>query len=276
MALYNDPLDTILESIKTLNNGVSLGRDEYNYSAPGVIPVEASGVNTTMTITSPGPQSPYAGEVTVKHIRLNLADLLVLIPSEVAVSGVTTTLAFAQQLNSIYGLAFTEDDIVNEPVALPNGTGQITLTAVATSRGWIGSVTFNVVPGRQKLDELITVTRLDGLNYPDPYEGKPFGNAYSYWRDYSARYNLLDVLVAGEGGDLVNVKDALVYITGDAWVTEGSSRYSLEGTEILYVGPTSGYLETNQAYAKVVVVKLGTACLGFSGRMFLHYNLPVT
>jgi hypothetical protein len=275
MALYKEPLDAILESIKTLNSGVSLGRDEYNFGAPVSIPKEASGVNTSMTITSPGVSSPYAGEVTVKHIRLNLADLLILVPSEVAVSNIATTLAFAQALNKIYGLLFTADDIVNEPVTLPGGTGTITLTALATSRAWVGSVTFNVIPGRQLLSDVITNTRLDGLDYPDPYEAKPFGNAYSYWRNYSAKWQELDVILASNP-DFTSLKDVLVYITGDAWVTTGSSRYSLQDSEVLYVGPTSGYEETNQNYGKVVVVKLGAACLGLSGRMFLHYNLPET
>jgi hypothetical protein len=276
MALYKEPLDAILESIKTLNSGVSLGRDEYIFGAPASIPTEASGVNTSMTITSPGVASPFAGEVSVKHIRLNLADLLILIPNEVAVSNIATTLAFALALNKFYGLLFTADDIVNEPVVLANGTGTITLTALSTSRAWVGSVTFNVVPGRQLLADVITTTKLDGLDYPDPYEAKPFGNAYSYWRNFSARYSALDILLTGESGDLSSVKDVLAYITGDAWVSTGSSRYSLEGAEITYVGETSGYPETNQNYQKVVVLKLGTACLGLAGRMFLHYNLPET
>lgn len=275
MALYKEPLDAILESIKTLNSGVSLGRDEYTFGAPATIPQEASGVNTSMTITSPGVSSPYAGEVTVKHIRLKLSDLLVLLPSEVAVNNVATTLAFAQALNKFYGLLFTAEDIVNEPVTLMGGVGTITLTALATSRAWTGSVTFNVVPGRQILSDVITNTKLDGLDYPDPYEAKPFGNAYSYWRNYSAKWQDLDVIVANNP-DLSSIKDVLVYMTGDAWVTTGSSRYSLQDATVLYVGDTSGYEEANQNYDKLVVVQLAAACLGLSGRMFLHYSLPVT
>lgn len=273
MALYKEPLDAILESIKALNSGVSLGRDEYTFGAPVSIPKEASGVNTSMTITSPGVSSPYAGEVTVKHIRLNLADLLVLIPSEVAVSSIATTMDFALALNKFYGLLFTAADIVNEPVSLPGGSGTITLTALATSRAWVGTVTFNVIPGRQLLSNVITHTQLDGLDYPDPYEAKPFGNAYSYWRNYSAKWQELDAILPGNP-DFTSIKDSLVYVTGDAWVTTGSSRYSLQDAEVLYVGDTSGYEETNQNYAKVLVVKLAAACLGLSGRMFLHYNLP--
>ena len=274
MSLYPDPLQSILDDIKALNPGVELTKDEYIFGAPVVIPTTPSGINTQMHITSKDASSPYAGEVDVKHIRLNLADLLILVPNTLAVQTPTTTLEFAQSFNSVYGTNFTADDIVNEPVSLPGGTGTITLTAVASSRGWIGSVTFNITPGRYKLDQYLLVTRLNGLNYPDEYKAKPFGNAYNYWRDYSAQSSRLDVLLTGAQGDLTSVKDALVAITGDAWVTTGKSRFSLQGSEITYVGDVSGYPEANQNYEKVVVVLLGDDCLGYSGRMFFHYNLP--
>lgn len=274
MSLYPEPLQAILDNIKLLNPGVELTEDEYIFGNPVVIPTTATGINTQMHITSKDASSPFAGETDVKHIRLNLADLLVLVPADLAIAPPLSTLEFAQALNKIYGLNFTANDIVDEQVSLPTGAGTITLTAATNSRGWIGSVTFNVTPGRYKLEQYLLNTRLNGLNYPDPYQAKPFGNAYNYWRDYSAQYELLDILLTGEQGDLTNVKDALVANTGDAWVTTGKSRFSLQGSEITYVGNVSGYPEANQLYEKVVVVLLGADCLGYSGRMFFHYNLP--
>jgi hypothetical protein len=226
-----------------------------------------------MKISSNGPTSPYAGEVTVKHTRLNLADLIVLVPAEIRVSGVTTTLEFAAELNRIYGTRIDTNDIENTPLELVDGTGPVTLTAKATSRGWIGTVTFQVSPGRYQLAAHLLVTTLTGLNYPDPYEGKPFGNSYMYWRDCSAQHAALDTVTV-ETPDLDVLKNILIAMTGDAWVTTGSSRYSLEGAQVLFVGAVAGYPELNQAYDKAVVLKLGTACLGLSGRMFLHYNEP--
>lgn len=274
MALYPEPLQAVLDSVEELNPGVVLDKTDYNFGASTPVTVGAGGTNTTLNIAAKNVASPYAGDVTVRHIRLDLADLTTLVPEELAVSGITSTRALANKLNEIYGLNFVNADIVETPVSLTDGSGPVTLVAAAASRGWIGQVTFNIVPGRVDLSTVVTVTRLAGLNYQDPYEYKPFGNAYSYWRNLSAQYALLDVLHAGESGDLVNVKDALVANTGDAWVVSGNSRYSLDGAEILYVGDTAGYPELNTGYGRAVVVKLGPACLGLSGRMFLHYNLP--
>lgn len=272
-SLYPDPLDSILGSIKSLNNGAELGKDEYIFGASTAIPLEGNTINTSLHIQSKSVQSPFAGEVTVKHTRLDLADLLVLVSADVSANNIGTTVDFALALNKVYGTNFTADDIESTPVTLTDGSGNVTLVAKATSRGWIGSVTFRLTKGRIQLSEVITTTRLDGLDYPDPYVGKPFGNAYAYWRDFSAQSGLLDVIIPANP-DLGSIKDALVAITGDTWVTAGTVRYSLEGATVLYVGEAVGYPELNQKYGKAVVVQLGTACLGLSGRMFLHYNLP--
>lgn len=274
MALYPDPLDSILGSIKSLNNGTELGRNEYIFDAPVAITPEAGGINTSLRISQKDSTSPYAGEVTVKHIRLNLADLLILVPAEVRCSGIVNTVQFASELNRMYGTNIGVDDIENNGLLLDAGTGDITLVAKPTSHAWIGSVTFHVTPGRYKLGDYLLDDTLDGLNYPDPYEGKAFGNAYAYWRNFSAQQAALDAITVGTP-DWNAIKDVLIANTGDAWVTTGNARYSLEGATVLYVGAVAGYPELNQTYAKAVVVKLAAACLGLSGRMFLHYNEPI-
>lgn len=274
MALYPDPLDSILGSIKALNSGTELGRDEYIFDAPVAIIPEANGINTSLRISAKDVSSPYAGEVTVKHIRLNLADLLILVPPDIKVSGIATTLDFATQLNRIYGTRIDATDIDNTAVALTAGTGTVTLVAKPTSRAWIGTVTFNVSPGRYKLEDYLLTVNLPGLDYPDPYEGKAFGNAYAYWRNFSPKYAELDTVTV-ETPDWNLIRDVLINLTGDAWVSTGSARYTLEGAQVLYVGAVAGYPELNQTYDKAVVLKLGTACLGLSGRMFLHYNEPI-
>lgn len=273
MALYPDPLDSILGSIKSLNNGTELGRDEYIFGSPVVIPKEASGVNTSLLISQNGPQSPFAGEVTVKHIRLDLADLIILVGADVRMSGVATTVEFAGELNRIYGTRLDASDIENTALNLTAGAGDVTLVAKANSRAWIGTVTFHLTPGRFQLDDYLTVTNLNGLPYPDPYEAKPFGNAYAYWRNCTEQFTALEAVTV-ESPDWNAIKDILVALTGDAWVTTGSARYSLQDAQVLFVGEVADYPELNQTYLKAVVLKLGTACLGLSGRMFLHYNNP--
>ena len=274
MALYKTPKAAIIGAIKALN-GVTLIESEYVFGAPVAVAPAGDGTNTSITITAKDVTSTFDGAVTVRYIRLKLEDLLVLIPGTVQVPGVTTTLAFAQDLNRIYGTNFTADDLVDEPVTMLPGDARVTLTAKPTSLGWTGSVTFSIEAGRLALTDYVKVTDLPGLNFPDAYEGKPFGWAYSYWRNFTPVHQLIDSMTA-ESPDWVNIRDALVTMTGDPWVLEGQNRYSLEGATGTYMGPTADASFTNDSYQKVLVITLGTACLGYSGRLYFHYNLPDT
>jgi hypothetical protein len=274
MALYKTPKAAIIGAIKALN-GVTLIESEYVFGAPVAVAPAGDGTNTTISITAKDTTSTFDGTVTVRYIRLQLSDLLVLIPATVQVPAVTNTIDFADALNRIYGTNFTGDDIVNEAVNLVDGVGTVTLNAKPTSLGWIGSVTFTIERGRLSIADYVTVVDLPGLNFPDAYEGKPFGWAYSYWRNYSPVHDLIDAMSA-ESPDWVNIRDVLVTMTGDPWVLTGQNRYSLEGATVAYMGPTSGASFTNDTYQKVLVVLLGEACLGYSGRLYFHYNIPET
>lgn len=274
MALYKTPKAAIIGAIKALN-GVTLIESEYVFGAPVAVESTGDGTNTSITITAKDVTSTFDGTVTVRYIRLKLEDLLVLVPASVQIPPVTTTLEFVEALNRIYGTNFTADDIVSAPVELVDGAGSVTLNAKPTSLGWIGSVTFTVVAGRLTLGDYVVVTDLPGLNFPDAYEGKPFGWAYSYWRNYTPVHQLIDSMTA-ESPDWVNIRDALITMTGDPWVLVGQNRYSLEGAVGTYMGPTADASFTNDSYQKVLVITLGAACLGYSGRLYFHYNIPDT
>lgn len=270
MALYKTPKGAILSAIRALN-GVVLLESEYNYGVPAAVPRDPDGTNTTITVTANSELSTFDGSMTVRYIRLALDELTVLVPDVIQLPPVTNTLEFALAFNKVYGTSFTAADIESSPVVLENGSGPVTLVAKSTSLGWIGSVTFNVIPGRTPLTGLATT--LPGLNFPDPYENKPFGWAYSYWRDFSLAESLLSPVLANNP-DWVNIRDALVQITTDPWVLVGQSKFSLDGASVLYNGVVESAPHGNDRYDQVMVVQLGSACLGYSGRLFLHYNVP--
>lgn len=272
MALYKTPKAAILGAIYALN-GVTLVESEYDYGQPVAVATDPDGTNTTITVTANSELSTFDGDMTVRYIRLPLSELTVLVPSTIQLPTVTSTLEFALAFNKVYGTSFTADDIEDTPVALTDGTGPVTLVAKPLSLGWLGSVTFNVIPGRFPLTGLTTV--LPGLNFPDPYENKPFGWAYSYWRDFTLAESLLEPVVVNNP-DWVNIRDALIQITGDAWVLNGPTKFSLDGATALYNGPVSGAAHGNDRYDQLLVVQLGAACQNLSGRLFLHYNVPDT
>lgn len=274
-SIYKDPLDSILASIKTLNN-IDLVKAEYTFGEPVAVEEDAAGTNTTIQITSKDLQSTYDGQVTVRYRRLKLSDLPILIPMSIKVNLPTNTFQVAQRLNQLYGLKFTEDDIESTPIDLSGtaGAGIVTLVAKSTSLGWLGSVNVTVARGAIPIGDTILVTNLPGLYMPNRDDTKPYGEVYSIFRDLSAYAEGLELL-PGALNAIEMLAAMLASATGDAWVSAGAARYSLDGATIVYQGPTSGDPRLKTNYERAVIVNLSTnLSLGLSGSLLLHYNLP--
>lgn len=274
MALYQLPLEAILEAIKTQNN-VDLVEAEYVFGNPVVIPTGPAGENTSMTITAKDIQSTYDGSVPIKYKRLDLADLATLISTSIKGYNLDTVMDVANRLNQLHGLNFTEEDFTDGPAGTVDGNGTVTLTAKATSRNWIGTIDFTVTQGARPLGDFLTVTTLNGLNYPSPRVDKPYAAAYSYWRDFSAAESDLSGVTVGTAHIEV-VRQVLSNITGDAWSSTAAQRYSLLGATVTYAGSTDGRTDVNLDYAFAVIVALDeTNSVGLSGSLILHYNPPI-
>lgn len=274
MALYQLPLEAILEAIKTQNN-VDLVEAEYVFGNPEVIPVGPAGENTSLTITSKDIQSTYDGSVPVKYKRLDLADLGTLISTSIKGYNLDTIMDVANRLNQLHGLNFTTDDFDDGPAGTVDGNGTVTLTAKATSFNWIGTIDFVVSQGARPLGDFLTVTNLNGLNYPSPRVDKPYAAAYSYWRDFSAAHgDLVSVAVGTDHIDIV--RQVLTNITGDSWSSTAAQRYSVQGASVTYSGVTDGRTDVNLDYERVIIVALDEVnSVGLSGSLVIHYNLPI-
>lgn len=274
-SIYKDPLDQILASIKSLNN-VDLVKAEYTYGVPVAVELDAAGTNTTILITSKDLQSTYDGQVTVRYRRLKLSDLPILVPMSIKVNLPTNTMQVAERLNQLYGLKFTEDDIVSTPIDLSGtaGAGTVTLEAKSTSLAWVGTVDVNVARGAIPIGDSILVTNLPGLYMPNRDDTKPFGEVYSIFRDLSAYAAGMQGLALGNGS-LQDLAGILTSATGDPWVVTGAARYSLDGSNIVFNDVTSGDPRLKTNYQRAVIVNVSTnLCLGLSGSLLLHYNLP--
>ena len=272
MALYKDPLDAVFAAIQA-QNGVALVRDEYTLSTPTVYEDDPTGVlNTQIVVTAATPRSPYEGSVAVQYTRLNLADLAHLLPQPIRANGITTIANVITALNTNHGMNFQASDLVQGPVTgLVDGAGDITLTAEANSYGWIGEVTLSFVKGSIDIATATTVKNLPGLMYPARDESKPYGELYSYWRDFTPQTTALDAITL-ETTDFTTLAAALTAVTGNAWSANVAGRYSLLGATIAAVGLTADNPLTNPDYLKAVVVTLGEGSLGYSGQLILHYG----
>jgi hypothetical protein len=270
MSLYTRPLTAILARINSAN-GLALVENQYTYSTPSPSTAGGGTTNTKLTITAIVPDSPYQGPVDVYYQRLDLASLVSWLPSVIRANGLTTTLDFIHYLNTTFGLNFDDTDVVNSPLTgLTDGAGSVTLQAQPNSMGWIGTGTFQVVKGNYKLEDFLTVTQFPGLMYPVRDETRPFAEAYSYWRDFTAYHDSLLALTT-DSTDLTAVQQALVGVTGAAWVLAGTGRYSLEGATVVYNGVTT--TDYNQAFLNVIEVQLDpTKNQGYAGNLIMHYG----
>jgi hypothetical protein len=127
----------------------------------------------------------------------------------------------------------------------------------------------------------LTTIALPGLLYPDQtvVPTMPFGDAYSYWRDFSAQTDDLSAM-SSTNFNLATLAADLAANTGDAWTSTAASRFSVEGATFLYNGTTAacpgwnnGPSTPNLAYTNVLLVQLNpTYSLGYSGVLVLHYG----
>ena len=283
MALFPDPLTSIFAAIQS-QNGITLDPTQYGLSNPTPNTDNTGVTNTALTISPNTPESPYVGSVTVNYFRWKLADLAVQLPLPLKFNGLTQVSAFAAAMNSFYGTNFTASDLVDGAVTVAeDGSGTLTLTAQANSLGWVGTVDLPFILGNFDLAAVVTVTALNGLVYPERDETKPYGEAYSYWRDFTLQQALLASHTTADT-DLTDIATALSQNAGagTTWVTTGSTRFSLAGASITYNGTTEAYPldsfgeeQVNLAYSNVMTVLLDPVqCLGYSGSLIMHYNVP--
>jgi hypothetical protein len=299
VSLYNDPIDEIYNDIAAKNAGVVLVREHYTLGVPVAVS-DLNGTNTTITITSNTEHSAYEGSETVRYKRLNLSDLQAQLPTTLAVNGVTHASHIAAALTARYGIPFSSNDYIGDTYTLTNGTGTVQFRAASASLRWIGQMTVNIVPAKPTLASVVTVRNLDGYTYPYPDNTRPFAKMYSYWRDFTPAYVDGDPAEPGVLQDesllpfynnvspefvqedaLVAIALALDTVTRDEWVTEGTSRYSLEGAEVRYIGEIThaglalgpSYTFNNEDYTHVCVVTLDPVHnLGYNGDLYLHFN----
>ena len=273
MSLFKAPLATMVDSINLLN-GKDLVAAEYNFGAPTAI-TPVNGRNTSIVVTAKNQQSAYAGSVSLTYQRRDLSELTSQVSLVVPVKKPTSTADIIAAMNKVFGMVLDSNEIVVRPVTADEMVegAAVTIAATPTAMAWTGSVSVGTRPGGYMLSDYLTVTKLNGLNYPTSTSTRPYAHFYSYPRDFSIQYPKLSTVAVGTG-QLQAVLDALVAETGDAWVLSGNARYSLDGATVTMVGKTADHADvTNVKYDNFIKVTVDpTKCLGLIGEMTLHFD----
>lgn len=239
--------------------------------------------NTGVRVTAKA-GGPYQGKRDLTYDRLNLASLTAtnLAGFQCSAYNITTVHTLLPMLKYWTGIQFTTDDLENNPL-VDNGdnTSTTTLTAKAGSLGWIGSATLIVTRGAAPIDQLVTVTSLNGLNYPTANDQDTFGALYLYPYDYTSYFSTMSAIAPGViAGTQADALVAMLLATdlgaGKAlWVNNpGVTAWNLAGATVVSNGLNTPALPTNSTYKYVMGLQLDPAVLTPAGLMYLHYNDP--
>ena len=280
MPLFRDARSQIIADINTKNGIVLKMADVVFGVAESVasLPVQPTTTKKTRVILYAAPSAPYTGSVPVYYDRLNFGSVFAHTPvntyAKLRSYRPVRIHDLIPDLNNYYGLELTAADIEDGDLLLDNGSGTAVIKAKPTSLNWEGEFTVTILPGDINIERAMTVTDLDGVQYPSGQSTKGQAEVYSYYFDCSAYAPYLGELVVSEAGEPVNqgFVDFVVGVTGDPWVLTGTGPFSLEGAVIKYNGVNSLNKPSNNNYDFICEVLLGSACSNFAGTLRFHYN----
>lgn len=280
MPLFRDARPQIIADINAKNSIVLKMADVVFGQAEPVasLPVQPPTIKTTRVLIYAAPSAPYTGMVPAYYNRLSFATVFAHTPlntyARLRSYRPTRIHDLIPDLNNYYGLELTPADIEDGELVLDNGSGTAVIKAKPGSLNWEGEFTVTIAPGDLNLDRAMTVTDLNGVQYPSGQSVKGQAEVYSYYFDCSAYAPYLsELVVPAEGGDVnQGFVDFVQGVTGDEWVLEGAGPFSLEGAKIVYNGVNSLNKPSNSNYNFICEVLLGAACENFAGTLRFHYN----
>lgn len=209
MPLYNKPskdlvYDLINEANPTLPVALTAANTKLSDPAAATVPGNAA-MNTAITVISNSPD--YIGRKPLNYRRLSLNNLFRGITVQInkysanqnsasAGAVVFTLYNLLSIINTVYGLNLGQDDV--NDVSITRGsvqesgfyTSTVTVTAKATSLGYIGSFAFKWRGAPQELESMIAVTDLAARAFPggNTFDGahKPVVDNMAYGIDWTS------------------------------------------------------------------------------------------
>ena len=234
---------------------------EMNVSLIDLEVVDTETANTKLTVKSV-PGRGYYNEVDIYYKRLVLGDIIQ--DADVRSEEVFTQESIVSLINGAFGLFLTVDDFV--PFTPPNpANGEadtLTLTARATSRGFIGSAVINITHAKSLLDSIVGIKILPVRNHPDPVNSKMSARMVTWDVDFTSLRDAIKPTSPGSRyTDWAALQNACSYLGIPGWAEGYIADY-----------PTSAIEDSNPAFDRVVV-QAGFYSDQLIGPMYLHYNI---
>lgn len=281
MSLFRTARPQLIAEINRLN-GIVLKLSDVVFqpaeAVAGLNPTPSTTKNTR-SIMMAAPAAPFTGQVPIYYDRLSLTKVFEHTPlntyAKLRSFNPVRIHDLIPDLNNYYGLELTTADIEDGELSLVDGVGSAVIRAKPNSMDWTGEFTVTIQPGDLNLEKHLTVTDLNGVQYPSGQSIKGQAEVYSYYFDCSSYADYLDaILVESPEGVPVNGAFAafVADVTGDDWTSDAPGNYSLEGAVIVYNGPNSLNKPSNSNYDFICEVVLSGSCANFAGVLRFHYN----
>lgn len=218
--------------------------------------------DTTVLLTGKAGRG-YYGSMQVVYNRVQLSAMDPGTGITLAKVGTFTAQEIADGLNGLCNSFLTTDDFTVSTIPSPPSgqTAPVTLTAVATSLGWEGSITINLLNDRPQLSQVIAVRNVDTLYPAGGVRQTPAAWAMMYYMDFSAWRDAL--LISSQTNTYTNaaiLQDLMTRLGFPGWTPTAATD-----------SPTSAVPASNQSFNRVVVQQ-STGNPQWNGPMYFHYN----
>lgn len=280
-AFLSRPSFELVVDLINVANTLALNDSKVTFGAPTALTDDESNLNTSIPVNAIS-GSGYRGSVVVKYNRLDLPLLFknIAVNLNVDLSEIEgpTTKDLLSTLNAKYGLAITEEEVVNAAIDVSGDLPHVAqITAADTCEAYIGTLSVTIGPDPdvgERLDTVVLTTNLNGLLYPNTDTTKAQAREYSWGIDASAISAYLQVRTVDEVINDTSLAVELNKVSSDTWIYDAATAdYNTAGAKVIYSGPNDATLDVNQKWARVVQFQLSDdLCANVGGVLTLGYN----
>lgn len=289
MSIFIDPKQSLMDYVNAANATTRFTVNNVLFSVPAPVAGtwrEGTTTKNTYVKATAAPTADFKGKTILVYNRLQLGDFAKFRPTRpLPCYQVSKVHDILSNILYYYAIRLTTDDVENDPITLDGqGKGTVTVRAKAGSLKWLGSVTFDIVPGGALVDNYLQTKILNGLNYPVTDETtQTSALVYCYGLDFTAyRDQFLPIddeqtITPAAALIVANALKAIDKGTANAlWtgVDAAATLWNIFGAKVVFNGLNSLAYSSNPAYKYILVLELANTVTKPTGRFILHYNDP--
>lgn len=289
MSIFINPRQSLMDYINAANASSRFTLINTLLSVPAPVAGtwrEGTTTKNTYVKATAAPTADFKGNTVLVYDRLQLGDFRHFRPTrQLPCYQVDSVHDILSNILYYYAIKLNVEDVEDDPIVLDgDGKGTVTVRAKPGSMIWLGSVTFDIIPGGALIDNYLQATTLNGLNYPvDDFTTQTSALIYAYGYDFTG---YRDLLLPIDDGAAITPAQALTLVEAMKSLDKGvgallwtgvdavATTWNLFGATAVYNGLNSIEYSSNPAYKYILVLELAATVTKPSGRFILHYNDP--